>query len=50
MVCTWRQLMQNKVRENSVGQQAGNLGVREGSVESPQAGPYEVEERPSGQR
>ena len=41
--------MQNEVREDGVRQQVGNFGVGEGSVEGPQAGAYEVEERPSGQ-
>ena len=42
--------MQDEVREDSIRQQVGHLGVGEGSIESPQAGAYEVEQRPSGQR
>lgn len=47
---TRRQLMQNEVGKDSIWQQAGNPGVWESSVEGPEAGSNEVEERPSGQR
>ncbi len=41
--------MQNEVREHSIRQQARHNRTGEGSVEGPQAGANEVEERPGGQ-
>ena len=42
--------MQNEVGKHSIRQQASHSRTREGSVEGPQAGADEVEERPGGQR